>query len=128
MTPSSPHSLELSAGKRALLEDLLAADGMTAPVSRGIPRRAPGDSSPLSFAQQRLWFLDEFAPGNPFYNLATAVRLSGPLSLEALEGAFDEVVRRHEVLRTRLVSVDGQPRQVVGPPEPMKLEPTDVPG
>ncbi|HEX4494597.1 MAG TPA: amino acid adenylation domain-containing protein [Thermoanaerobaculia bacterium] len=66
---------------------------------------------PLSFAQQRLWLLDQLAPGNPFYNLGGALRMTGPLDVTALGRALAEVVRRHEVLRTGFASVEGRPVQ-----------------
>jgi hypothetical protein len=68
---------------------------------------------PLSFAQQRLWFLDQFQPGNPFYNMPVAVRLAGDLNLSALTQTLTEIVRRHEVLRTRYVTVGRRPAQVI---------------
>jgi hypothetical protein len=70
---------------------------------------------PLSFSQQRLWLLDQLAPGNPFYNLAGALRLSGRLDVAALERALTEVVRRHEVLRTGFTSVEGRPALRIEP-------------
>lgn len=73
------------------------------------------DAIPLSFAQQRLWFLDQLVPENPFYNMPAAVRLSGHLNVEALERSFNEIVQRHETLRTHFVKVDGQPIQVIAP-------------
>ncbi|MDQ1592736.1 MAG: hypothetical protein QOG71_3363 [Pyrinomonadaceae bacterium] len=77
---------------------------------------APRDRElPLSFAQQRLWFLDQFEPGNSFYNVPSAVRLTGALDVDALEHSLNEVVRRHEVLRTTFESTQGQPRQVIAP-------------
>src|SRR5262249_32711160 len=57
---------------------------------------------PLSFAQQRLWFLDQLVPNNPFYNCPRAVRLEGRLDLEVLERVINEIVRRHEALRTKI--------------------------
>ena len=68
---------------------------------------------PLSFSQQRLWFLDQMEPGNPFYNIPAAFRLKGPLQPEVFQQAVQEVVRRHEILRTKIETVDGKPRQVV---------------
>jgi amino acid adenylation domain-containing protein len=70
---------------------------------------------PLSFAQQRLWFLNQLAPQNPFYNVPAAVRLTGCLHIDALEQALDEIVRRHETLRTAFRAIDGQPRQIIAP-------------
>jgi aspartate racemase len=68
---------------------------------------------PLSFAQQRLWFLDQLTPANAFYNIPVALRLTGSLNVAALEQVLGEIVRRHEVLRTTFESVDGRPRQVI---------------
>ncbi|MBE9120010.1 amino acid adenylation domain-containing protein [Tychonema sp. LEGE 07199] len=70
---------------------------------------------PASFAQQRLWFLDQFSPENPFYNVVTALRLIGSLNLTALEQTFNEIVRRHETLRTTFAAVSGQPMQIISP-------------
>ncbi|MBD2541807.1 amino acid adenylation domain-containing protein, partial [Coleofasciculus sp. FACHB-SPT36] len=67
----------------------------------------------LSFAQQRLWFLDQLVPNNAFYNVPAAVRLVGSLNLAALKEAFNEIVRRHEALRTTFVTVEGQPVQAI---------------
>ncbi|MEH2381686.1 MAG: amino acid adenylation domain-containing protein [Nostoc sp.] len=68
---------------------------------------------PTSFAQQRLWFLDQLAPGNPFYNVSTALRLTGSLNFTALKQTFNEIVRRHETLRTTFVMVEQQPVQAI---------------
>ncbi len=105
-------SFELSASKRALLEALLSEDGINAPVCE-IPRRRSKEPPPLSFAQQRLWFLDQFAPGNPYYNVNSEVRLRFPVNRQALEKSFNEVARRHEILRTRFESIDGSPVQLI---------------
>jgi len=80
-------------------------------------RRAPGPR-PLSFQQQRLWFLEQLEPGPPIYNVARALRLDGALDTAALGRAVDAVVQRHESLRTGIHAVDDEPRQVVaGPPD-----------
>jgi amino acid adenylation domain-containing protein len=68
---------------------------------------------PLSFAQQRLWFLERLVEGSSSYNLDLAVRMEGPLDVSALERSLQEIVRRHEVLRTTFTEIDGQPVQVV---------------
>ncbi|HEX8920016.1 MAG TPA: condensation domain-containing protein, partial [Pyrinomonadaceae bacterium] len=70
---------------------------------------------PLSFAQQRLWFLDQLVPGNPFYNVDTTSRLTTELDVDALEQSLNEIVRRHEALRTTFKMVDGSPAQIVAP-------------
>jgi amino acid adenylation domain-containing protein len=70
---------------------------------------------PASFAQQRLWFLDQFQPGSPFYNIPVAVRIRGALQAEALEQSVQEIVRRHETLRTTFAMMDGEPMQVIYP-------------
>ena len=75
---------------------------------------------PLSFAQQRLWFLDQFEPGSVVYNIPVAVRLTGPLKVAALEWSLNEVVRRHDVLRATFPTVDGQPYQVICPALPLR--------
>src|SRR4029079_18484579 len=69
--------------------------------------------NPLSFAQQRLWFLDRFEPGSPFYNVSLGLRLKGRLDRRALHRALLEISRRHEVLRTIFVEIDGRPAQIV---------------
>jgi amino acid adenylation domain-containing protein len=82
-----------------------------------IPRRAPEVRElPLSFGQEQLWFIDQFAPGLPVYNIASALRLHGKLDAAALGRALDDLVARHEVLRSRLVNAQGRPLQVIDPP------------
>ncbi len=75
--------------------------------------RPPGSATPASFAQRRLWFLERLEPGTPAHVLAVAHRLDGPLDAAALERALDELVRRHEALRTVLTETDGEVMQVV---------------
>ena len=90
------------------IERSLGAAG-TSPISR-----APRDRAlPLSFAQQRLWFLDQVVPGNPAYNIQAAVRLSGSFNPAAFASTLNEIVQRHEILRTTFHIVDGQPAQAI---------------
>jgi amino acid adenylation domain-containing protein len=81
---------------------------------------------PLSFAQQRLWFLDQFAPGSANYSIPTPVRLTGALDRAALHASFCALVRRHETLRTTFRLVDGQPAQVIALPAALLLPHVDL--
>src|SRR4028119_1482273 len=108
-------SFKLSAKRRALLEVLLQEKGVdSSPIER-ISRRTSSDSVPLSFAQARLWFLDELMSGSPLFNISTALRLKGSLNVAAFEQSLNEIIKRHEALRTNVIKVDGQPFQVVAP-------------
>ncbi|MGA9767772.1 MAG: amino acid adenylation domain-containing protein, partial [Blastocatellia bacterium] len=81
---------------------------------------------PLSYAQQRLWFLDQFEPGNYAYNMPGAIRLSGRLDVAALERSFNEIVRRHESLRATFKLKDREPVQIVTPAMTLKLDVQDL--
>src|SRR5215207_7052127 len=84
---------------------------------------------PLSFAQRRLWFLQQFDPGNTAYNVSNAARLEGRLDVRSLERTLTEIVRRHEVLRTTFeLEAGGEPVQVVNPPYEVTLPVTDLSG
>lgn len=80
----------------------------------------------LSFAQQRLWFIHQLEPDSAFYNRNSALRLTGPLNVPALEQSLSEIMRRHEVLRTTFAQVDGEPQQVISPPRSFKLSMIDL--
>ncbi|KFA88634.1 condensation domain-containing protein, partial [Archangium violaceum] len=96
-------------------------------VKTGIPPRPRDtDTHPLSFAQQRLWLLDQLQPGSPLYNVPVAIRLSGALDVATLERCFNELLRRHESLRTTLRSEQGQPVQVIAPQAELALETADL--
>ncbi|HEX7239395.1 MAG TPA: amino acid adenylation domain-containing protein, partial [Longimicrobiaceae bacterium] len=106
------------------VEALRSRDGdpAAAPVERA-PRSGP---MPLSFAQQRLWLVDRLEPGSAAYNMPFALRLRGPLDVAAMRGSLDELVRRHEALRTTFAELDGTPVQVVHPPVPTPLPALDL--
>ncbi|MEU6776076.1 non-ribosomal peptide synthase/polyketide synthase [Streptomyces sp. NPDC046759] len=109
----------------ATLSDLAAALGD--PSARpgtpddAVPALAPDAPAPLSYAQQRLWFLDRFEPGSTEYTTLSVLRLRGPLDVPALRTALDGLVARHESLRTTFAEQDGRPRQVIHPPAPVDL-------
>ncbi|WP_460203568.1 amino acid adenylation domain-containing protein [Scytonema sp. NUACC21] len=81
---------------------------------------------PLSFAQARLWFLDQLEPGSAVYNIPAAVRLSGSLDVAALQQSFNEIVRRHETLHTTFMRVDGEPIVALAPVSSFKLTMVDL--
>jgi amino acid adenylation domain-containing protein/thioester reductase-like protein len=111
-TPPPP----FSGDEDELLAMLLADEGFAAEADPIIPRRPTDVPPPLSFAQQRLWFLDQLEPGNPAYNIPTAViHLTGRLDAPALAHSLQSLVKRHESLRTRFTLVDGRPVQEIGP-------------
>ncbi len=112
------------AGLAEVVEGALRGrDAVPAPPLRPVPRDRP---IPLSFAQQRLWFLDQMDPGSPVYNIPAPVRLSGRLDPVLLEAVLGEIVRRHESLRTTFVVVDGKPVQDVAPWRPFVLPRVDL--
>ena len=117
---------EFSAKRRALLEAMLSEQGINSPAAERIHRRDAGGPAPLSFAQQRLWFFDQFEPGNPAYNLVSSVLLQGKLDTLALERSFNEVIRRHEALRTTFDVTENEVVQIIAPPEPLRLQLIDI--
>jgi amino acid adenylation domain-containing protein len=98
------------------------------PRGQTIPRRHGGDTAPLSFAQQRLWFIEQLEPGTHTYNVGRAVRLRGRLDVVALRRSLSAVVERHEALRTSFSAVDGMPVQVIAPATPLPLPIADLTG
>ncbi len=99
------------------LAEQVSAELRAGTGTQGIPIAAVSraEALPLSFAQQRLWFLNQMEPDSPFYNMPVALRMTGRLQLEVLKHVFNEIVRRHEALRTTFTSADGQPFQIITP-------------
>ncbi|MFL6235263.1 MAG: amino acid adenylation domain-containing protein, partial [Thermoanaerobaculia bacterium] len=95
------------------------------PIHR-VDREGRAGDLPLSFAQERLWFLDQLTPGSAAYNVPAAFRLHGRLDAAALERAFSEVARRHEALRTTFPSRGGRPVQEIAPPAGWTLPVADL--
>jgi amino acid adenylation domain-containing protein len=118
----SKKETDLSPAKKALLQKWLRGQSNIRLIE---PRQTDGPAR-LSFAQQRLWFLDQLMPGSSVYNIPAPVRLTGPLDLAALKRGFEEIIRRHESLRIKFITIDGQPFQVVTPHAPLDLKAVDL--
>jgi amino acid adenylation domain-containing protein len=93
------------------VQNSASATEAAAPIQR---RRWDGEDPPLSFAQRRLWFLEQLTPGQATYNIPIAIRLRGALDVPLLQATFAEIVRRHQALRTTFRGRDGEPVQHVG--------------
>lgn len=94
-----------------------------APQNQTIPQIANRESAPLSFAQQRVWFLQQLQPNSRAYILSNAQRLTGKLNARVLQQSLDAIVVHHEALRTNFIkSLDGSPIQVIGTPQPVELK------
>ena len=121
---------------RALFDNPTVA-GLAAAVAAALPEaggtvpppmeRIPRDGElPLSYAQQRLWFLDQLEPASPLYNNPVAVRLTGCLDVDVLEQSLNQIVRRHEVLRTSFAGVEGRPVSVISERVHLPVAATDL--
>lgn len=113
----------LSPAKRALLELKLKKGAAS---TQTISRRPTGEAAPLSFSQQRLWFIYHLDPESAVYNIVRAIRLHGTLDVTALRQSLDAIVDRHEVLRSNIVTVDGEPVQVVSESRPVRFSTSDL--
>src|SRR5215211_4720586 len=101
---------KLSPEQRKLFLLLLQQEAQPTPPSiPQIPRRADPAQAPLSFAQQRMWLLEQLEPGNPLYTLTPTMRLTGPLDVAALEHGLNAIVQRHEALRATVPAIEGRP-------------------
>jgi amino acid adenylation domain-containing protein len=116
----------LSPERRELLTRLLQKQGVKTTRLPIAPRKSANGEAPLSFAQQRLWFLDQLEPGSSFYNIFDTLSFDEPLDITALEESLNEIVRRHEVLRTTFPSVRGKPVQVIAPRLKLPLTVVDL--
>jgi fengycin family lipopeptide synthetase B len=118
----------LSDAKRALLEKRLRGESKPMANKVAIRKTTSGSVHPMSFAQERLWFLDQMEPGNPFYNIPVAALVSAKIDIPTLQRALEEIVRRHEAVRTVFRLIDGKPMQVVLPPHAMPIKQLDIRG
>ncbi|WP_234017158.1 non-ribosomal peptide synthetase [Nostoc sp. 'Lobaria pulmonaria (5183) cyanobiont'] len=121
----------LSPEQRVIFEKRLKQRGLNQLRRSEIPKikvhsRKDSYNLPLSFAQQRLWFLAQLEPNSPFYNVPAAVRLQGELNFNALQQSFNEIVCRHEALRTNFQTVEGQAIAVISKAKPLILPKIDI--
>ena len=112
--------------RRELLARLLDEEGIELPVDKTAPAQRRAESAPLSFSQERLWFLHQLDPGNALYNIARALRVKGDLDCGAIARGFDAIVRRHEILRTVFPCAGGEPVQQVARELKVDLPLTDL--
>jgi amino acid adenylation domain-containing protein len=126
MTATTADPGVLQAAKQAMLAQRLQAMRAGNQSEPRIPRISRENPAALSFAQERLWFLDQIQRGNPAYNLFDGWRLKGPINTEALEQAFNEVIRRHEVLRTSFSETQGQPVPVFASEAQLRIQQIDM--
>src|SRR5205814_7913150 len=119
-------SSTLSPVKQALLEQRWKRASRELVRRPEIPIRPNRGSAPLSFTQRQMWVIDQMTPGNPAYNLPYGFRLRGPLKLTALEDSLNEVIKRHEALRTTFAAKDEEPLQLIHPELKIKINVTEL--
>jgi amino acid adenylation domain-containing protein len=112
--------------KRELVTYLLEAEGVKFSSKAKIARRDNPADLPLSYAQQRLWFMEQLGGSSSVYNISLPVLISGPLDVKALTRALNEIIRRHEVLRASFSSVYGQAFQLIAPKLELPVPLTDL--
>lgn len=118
----------LSPEKRALMQQLLQAQGVDLAEKIILPQGRSTNIFPVSFSQQRLWFLEQLEPGSPVYNIPAVVRMRGRVDAQALEKSINAVVSRHEILRTTFRTVEEQPHQVISPELNLVVQFVDLSG
>ena len=122
----SDRNATLSPAKQALLQKRLAAALEASDTSQTLQPRPDPSAAPMSFAQERLWFLSRLEPDNPANNRPFALRFKGTLNVSVLERAFSEILTRHHILRTRLSDLGGFPVQKISPAQPQSLPVVDL--
>ncbi|AVZ29693.1 non-ribosomal peptide synthetase [Nodularia spumigena] len=117
----------LTPEQKALFERRLKQKGLTLPQSSTIPPRNQTENIPLSFAQQRLWFIQQLEPDSYVYNVPCVLKMQGNLQISALESAINQLRKRHETLRTYFTTNDeNQPIQIIEPWQPISLQIIDT--
>ncbi len=135
LTPATPAELdedgeeldsEIAELERRLAEARNRLAKKEKPAAQAARRFQPGEHAPLSPAQEQLWFLDQLAPGEPTYNMAAPIRLTGPFDLELAEATLARLLARHDALRTRFGSDAEGPYQMIVEDPPVRLPLTDL--
>src|SRR5215213_6512090 len=116
----------LSPDQRALLLKEIQKEAAQKNGNRDIPRRPQPGPIPLSFSQQRLWFISQMDPETPLYNVPEAIELKGELNVAALEQSLNEIIRRHDALRTVFTIVERQPVQICSSGRRLSLKVVDL--
>lgn len=127
MTDISDRLSKLSPEQRELLRKKLQKQGKQSVSRETITRRPDPNSYPLSFSQQRLWFLHHLQPESPFYNIPSAIRLRGTIDALLLEKSISAIIRRHEILRSYFLTDEhGEPQQHIAPADSLPLTIADL--
>lgn len=128
MSDAATRIANLSPEQAARLRERLKPKAANSSVQQPPARQQPAAGEPvaLSFGQERLWFIDQMQPGSPAYNVPAMFPLMGPVSAPLLERCIEEIVRRHEILRTTFTMGRGRPVQIVGPAGPVPLPVIDL--
>ncbi|ARV58867.1 non-ribosomal peptide synthetase [Nostocales cyanobacterium HT-58-2] len=117
---------KLSVVKQELLKKRLRGDSKSVSKKQLIPQRSEQTTASLSFAQERLWLMNQLQTDNLYYNVPTALRLNGILNIGALQQSLNEIVQRHEVLRTSFLTVQEQPVQKIASQRDLALPVIDL--
>lgn len=116
----------LTPARRHRLEEWLQQKRSNERISIAIPKRDPSERAALSFAQQRLWFLSRIEQDNPFYNVPVVLQIEGTVDRKALQQSLNNMIKRHESLRTVFDDIDGMPVQIIKTPFELPIEVLDL--
>ena len=120
------HISQLSMTKRAIIQKMLLEKNKKKSTTKSIPKLEKKDTVPLSFAQERLWFLDQLVSDNSFYNIPMSLNLRGPLNISALKETLMAIIQRHETLRTKFKVINNKPVQIIDDTIPELLQIIDL--
>ena len=126
MNEISEQKSRMYRAKQALLDKMIRENGKGLSSQTANLKRQKQESPPLSFSQQRLWFLDQLEPGSSAYNMPLAIRLTGRLKVAGLQQSLGEILRRHEVLRTTFITEHDRPVQRIAPVRAFTLPQIDL--